>query len=246
MTNQHSIFADSEKNAITVKGCKFFIHKKDGVSLLYTRQYGNQPKQIKGIKKLSNLLQHHKLKHFVGQALTSNYKTFYDLIDIAMICDKYIISIHSGTKGNKQLDFFIKYAEKCENDTWSNFRKIKHAHWAVDLLIKQLHDPDNTTKLINDILNIYKHCKPIKNNIQRQNLLSDVIKIQKKRHKTITEFGHYEFRFLYIVMHLLSIEEKTGHQNARMFKQLLNMLTDENLDFHSFINKATYIGRRKK
>lgn len=171
--------------------------------------------------------------------ILKTFKSFKSLIDIEVINNKYIISIHAGEK--KETDFRIKYSELLNETTWSKARQIKHIHWAADLLIKHSHNPKKTIEFARDICTEYQQVKTIKTIFQRNNVLACALNHCTKdtrKWKKLNKYGYYDIDFLYVIMYLLCICEKSAHKKAYKFKDLLNNFAN-NLNFFDFIGQAT-------
>ena len=59
----------------------------------------------------------------------------------------------------------------------------------------------------------------------------------------MNDYGEYSVEFLYVLMKLLAIQEKTNRSDAYMFGQVIDALLEDKLDIFSIVSKAGYNGR---
>jgi hypothetical protein len=158
------------------------------------------------------------------------------------IDDRYIIAIYQGSYGeNPKLDFRIAYREWVDNQ-WTRIRQPKHIHWAVDLLVEKLNNKKLTTAFIQHMLNLYDEISPLKTKKDQTSLLDNVCFEKIDKFKNISN-GFYTIKFIYCIMYLLIVEEKTSSATAHMFKELLEKLKTKD-DFYGIVNTATHNGKK--
>jgi hypothetical protein len=63
-----------------------------------------------------------------------------------------------------------------------------------------------------------------------------------KKFEKLNNFGQYSVEFIGHIIELMSIEEKTGHEDAFMFKKVLTSIKDDK-DIFSIVSTATHNGR---
>lgn len=164
-------------------------------------------------------------------------------ISILNIDNKYIIAIYQGTYGdNPELDIKVAYREKF-GDKWTKIRQPKHIHWAVDILVKKVANEELLTGFVQHMLELYDKTTPLKNKKEQQELLQKISFKDIERFNSISN-GFYAIKFIYCVMYLLMVEEKTSNNSAHMFKDLLHDLVNKD-DFYGIVNKATHNGKKK-
>ena len=57
-------------------------------------------------------------------------------------------------------------------------------------------------------------------------------------------FGEYDVEFLYVLMQLLSVQEKTNRADAYMFGKIIDELLEAERDIFKIVSTAGYNGRR--
>ena len=136
--------------------------------------------------------------------------------------DNYILYVFQGTLST--FDIFLKY--KKGN---LRIRTPKHIHWAVDVLVK-LQGQKRLTK--NDYFTL-------------SNLVKNALKVIKiEDYKKLDYYGEYPVDFLFVLMLLLSIQEKTNRIDAYMFGSIIDELLESNYDIFRIVSKAGYSGRK--
>lgn len=159
-------------------------------------------------------------------------------INLIEIDDRYIIGIYQGQLS--EFDFRVAYREN-KNNSWTKVRQPKHIHWGVDLLMKQMSNPELTNKFIQYMLDLWDTSKGIKSNNERRYLV-DTINFDDIKQFMELNFGAYSIKFIYTVMKLLMIQEKTNNPKAFMFQSILKDLLDGK-DLYGIIGTATFAGK---
>lgn len=168
-------------------------------------------------------------------------------LKIFEVNDSFKLAIYKGSIS--KYDLLIKFIQKDEKriSGWSNVRTPKHIHWTVDMLIKLSHYPDETKKLVNFLIGIWKKTVPNKSAKERNESL-DLVEYIKKNRKNITKYaalnnkGEYSIKFILVLAKLLMQQEKNNNRKAYMFLHLLQKLKVGE-DIFSVISKATHNGR---
>ena len=154
----------------------------------------------------------------------------------------FYIGIYQGTISAQ--DIIIRYRQK-ENGLWSNPRTPKHIHWAVDLLIKQNIENNETQRLIEYLIDIWNNnIQPIRSEEDRERILNtqtllEEVNEEVSRYPTLVGKGEYSVKFLLLLARLLMIQEKTNNEGAFMFKNLLEQLK-EHKDIFQIVSTATH------
>ncbi|SRR5574344_508896 len=155
--------------------------------------------------------------------------------------DHFIIGVYQGTLS--EFDMLIRYRQLI-NGQWSKVRTPKHIHWAVDILIKQYENPNETNNFIQFLLNYWNTVQPITSEEERQKLL-DIDKLkaevneEAKSYDRLANIGEYSIKFLLLLAKLLMYQEKTNYHQAYMFKNLLEQLKNSS-DIFSVVSTATH------
>ena len=158
---------------------------------------------------------------------------------LEVVFDRFIIYVFKGTLS--QFDILIKYKE---NDT--RIRTPKHIHWVVDILLKQSKNRELTNDFLKLLQNCWNNCVPLTNNdfetiknyINRQWELLDFDKYIE-----LNNYGEYPIDFLFVLMNLLSVQEKTNRADAYMFGSIIDELLEDELDIFSIVSTAGFRGR---
>ncbi len=158
-----------------------------------------------------------------------------------ILTDGTVIGIFQGTRGsNPDLDIIIKYKDKY---TKRDVRTPKHIHWVIDLLIKKEHDRDLTLDFIGYMIEMYDKIEPFRNKEEQNKCeLKYTTPNNLKRFEKLNNYGQYSVEFIGHIIELMSIEEKTGHEDAFMFKKVLTAIKEEK-DIFSIVSTATHNGR---
>lgn len=154
----------------------------------------------------------------------------------------FYVAIYQGSLS--EFDVLIKYRQ-LENGKWTRIRTPKHIHWAVDLLIKQHLENNETERLIEHLITVWdNHIQPIKSEEDRTRILShqallEEVNKEASNYPTLAEKGEYSVKFLLLLARLLMIQEKTNYEGAFMFKNLLLQLK-EHKDIFKIVSTATH------
>lgn len=156
--------------------------------------------------------------------------------------DTYYVAIYQGTLS--EFDVLIKYRQ-FKNGQWSRVRTPKHIHWAVDLLIKQHLENNETESLLEHLIDVWdNNIQPIRSDEDRIRLLNhqillDEVNEEAAQYPALAEKGEYSVKFLLLLARLLMIQEKTNFERAFMFRNLLEQLREHN-DIFKIISTATH------
>ena len=190
----------------------------------------NQLKIVKGSQqiKVSKNVQNGKIE-------SGEYKTAI----LEIIFSNFTIYVFQG--GLSQFDILIKYREK-----ESRIRTPKHIHWVVDILLKQSKERELANDFLILLQKCWKECLPLTNNdfdsiksfITNQWSLLDYNKFEK-----LNDYGEYPIDFLFVLMNLLSVQEKTNRSDAYMFGKIIDELLEDELDIFKIVATAGFGGR---
>ena len=154
----------------------------------------------------------------------------------------FYVAIYQGSIS--PYDVLIKYRQ-LENGEWSRIRTPKHIHWAVDILIKQHLENNETEKLIDSLIDLWDNTiQPIRSEEERthlldpQTLLAEVNE-EASKYNELAGKGEYSVKFLLLLARLLMIQEKTNYEGAFMFRNLLEQLR-EHKDILKIVSTATH------
>lgn len=159
---------------------------------------------------------------------------------IEFVFTNYIIYVFQGTLST--YDIIIKY-RKDE----SRIRTPKHIHWVVDILMKMQGNESLTKDYLLKIQNCWNSCTPLTNNDfdSLKSLVEngkDAIEIE--HYYALNTFGEYDVEFLYVLMELLAVQEKTNRADAYMFGNIIEELLEADRDLFKIISTAGFGGRR--
>ena len=159
---------------------------------------------------------------------------------IEFIFDDYIIYVFQGTLS--KYDIIIKYRKD-----GTRIRTPKHIHWAVDILMKMQGNEDLTRKYLEAIQNCWNSCRPLQDNSYEtlEKLILDGEKsIDISQYKLLNNYGEYDVEFLYVLMELLAVQEKTNRSDAYMFGNIISELLEVDRDIFKIMSTAGFGGRR--
>ena len=141
-----------------------------------------------------------------------------------------------------KFDIMIKYKKDGKR-----IRTPKHIHWVVDILMKMQGNETLTKQYLKTIQNCWKACVPLTNNDFKtlKALIEDGEKeIDIEQYFNLNAFGEYDVEFLYVLMELLAVQEKTNREDAYMFGKIIEELLDTDRDIFKIISTAGFGGRR--
>ena len=159
---------------------------------------------------------------------------------IEFVFEKYTLYVFHGRLS--QYDIFIKY-----KSSGTRLRTPKHIHWVIDILIKMQYDKELTQDFLKEVKRIWNNSVGLEDNSYLtlkaliENNESD-IHIEKFR--SLDKYGEYPVEFLFVMMELLSVQEKTNRRDAYMFGNVINKLLEEHYDIFSIVSAAGYNGRK--
>lgn len=159
---------------------------------------------------------------------------------IEFVFTDYIIYVFQGNLS--QFDIVIKYKKDGKR-----IRTPKHIHWVVDILMKIQGNEELTKEYLLAIQNCWNTCVPLSNN--DFDTLKDLIETGEKDIKIgqffdLNVFGEYDVEFLYVLMELLAVQEKTNRADAYMFGKIIEELLETDRDIFKIISTAGFGGRR--
>ena len=159
---------------------------------------------------------------------------------IEFIFTDYIIYVFQGNLS--QFDIVIKYKKD-----GTRIRTPKHIHWVVDVLMKMQGNEILAKRYLLGIQNCWKSCVPLTNN--DYDTLKALIEngendIDIDQFFSLNAFGEYDVEFLYVLMELLAVQEKTNRADAYMFGNIIEELLDTDRDIFKIISTAGFGGRR--
>jgi len=158
--------------------------------------------------------------------------------------NNYSIHVFQGTLSPN--DILLKYSSPKNK----RLRTPKHIHWAVDLLLKKQANPTQTNDFLLCVGQYWTSCSIINgNSIQDITTIVNtaINNIPLSTFSVLDSYGEYPTDFLYILMCLLAVQEKTnatyGGTVAHMFGDVLNELSKNNLDIFKIMSTAGFGGR---
>lgn len=159
---------------------------------------------------------------------------------IEIILDNYTIYIFQGELS--KFDILIRY-----NKENKRLRTPKHIHWVVDVLMKLQANKQLTHNFLEHIKLCWNKTIPLSNN-DYQTLKESIIKeenqINLNEYLELNKYGEFNVEFLFLLMILLAIQEKTNRNDAYMFGNILAALLEEKLDIYKIVSTAGFNKRR--
>lgn len=159
---------------------------------------------------------------------------------IEFVFTDYIIYVFQG--GLSQFDIVIKYKKDGKR-----IRTPKHIHWVVDVLMKMQGDEELTKRYLLAIQNCWNTCTPLENNdfFTLKSLIENGENdIEIEQYTNLNIFGEYDVEFLYVLMELLAVQEKTNRPDAYMFGKIIEELLEADRDIFKIVSTAGFGGRR--
>ncbi|MCD7775359.1 MAG: hypothetical protein LUH40_07250 [Clostridiales bacterium] len=159
---------------------------------------------------------------------------------IEFVFTDYIIYVFQGNLS--QFDIVIKYKKD-----GTRIRTPKHIHWVVDVLMKMQGNEALAKRYLRAIQNCWNACTPLTNN--NYDTLKALIEngkndIDIEQYFALNAFGEYDVEFLYVLMELLAVQEKTNRADAYMFGNIIEELLETDRDIFKIISTAGFGGRR--
>jgi hypothetical protein len=154
----------------------------------------------------------------------------------------FYVAIYQGKLS--PYDVLIKYRQ-FEDGKWSRIRTPKHIHWAVDILIKQHMENNDTERLIDSLIDLWDNTiQPIRSEEERAQILDPTtllaeVNTEASKYNALAGKGEYSVKFLLLLARLLMVQEKTNYEGAYMFRNLLEQLR-EHKDIFKIVSTATY------
>lgn len=159
---------------------------------------------------------------------------------IEFIFTDYIIYVFQGTLS--KFDILIKYRKDNKR-----IRTPKHIHWVVDILMKMQGKEILTKQYLKSIQNCWIACVPLANNdfdTLKALIENGEKEIEIEQYYDLNAFGEYDVEFLYVLMELLAVQEKTNRSDAYMFGKIIEELLEADRDIFKIISTAGFGGRK--
>ena len=159
---------------------------------------------------------------------------------IEFVFSDYVIYVFQGSLS--RYDIIIKYRKN-----GMRIRTPQHIHWAVDILMKMQGNEELTRRYLESIQNRWNECAPLNNNdfeTIKTYILEGENEIHIKEFEQLNYYGEYNVEFLYVLMGLLAIQEKTNRPDAYMFGNIISELLKPERDIFKIMSTASFGGRR--
>ena len=159
---------------------------------------------------------------------------------IEYVFENYTIFVFEGKLS--QFDILVRYKKGT-----LRIRTPKHIHWVVDILMKMQGKEKLTKEFLEKIKTCWNNCKPLtdRNFDILKNLIEDGEKeMDINKFTALNAFGEYDVEFLYVLMQLLSVQEKTNRADAYMFGKIIDELLEAERDIFKIVSTAGFNGRR--
>lgn len=159
---------------------------------------------------------------------------------IEFVFSNYIIYVFQGQLS--PFDIVIKY--KKDN---GRIRTPKHVHWVADILMKMQGNEELTKDYLRAIQDYWNASVPLTSN--NYDTLKALVthgeaEIEIERYFSLNAYGEYDVEFLYVLMKLLVVQEKTNRADAYMFGDIIEELLETDRDIFKIISTADFSGRR--
>ena len=158
---------------------------------------------------------------------------------IEFVFENYILYVFQG--GISEFDILIKY-RKGE----MRLRTPKHIHWVIDILIKMQYKKELVRDFLYRMKDIWESSTGLQDNSYEalKRLIEEYeTRTQMERFEELSQYGEYPIDFLFVLMELLSTQEKTNREDAYMFGQIIDELLEEDFYFFWIVSRAGFTGR---
>lgn len=171
-----------------------------------------------------------------GIKINEGTKTVKNSI-IEFVVNNYTVFVFEGKKSDN--DIVIKYKKGK-----SRIRTPRHIHWVVDMLMKLQGDKDKAKAFLGKIQQCWEKCEQLKD--KKFETLKGLIEngIDTKEYNDLSIYGEYDVKFLYVLMKLLAVQEKTNREDAHMFNDIIKELQKDERDIFKIVSTAGFGGRR--
>ena len=156
----------------------------------------------------------------------------------------YILYVFPGTLSPN--DILLKY----KGPNTNSIRTPRHIHWAVDILLKKSNSQQLTNSFLNAVTQYWNSCGILPGRTYNDilNIINNATsQVQLQAYTQLDSFGEYPTEFLFVLMCLLAVQEKTNANHngtiAHMFGDILNELSKTSLDIFKIMSTAGFGGR---
>lgn len=150
----------------------------------------------------------------------------------------YTVFVFQGSLSEN--DILIKYRKEGQRR-----RTPKHLHWVVDILMKRQGNEALTREFLFTLQNDWRTCRPLRNNnystLRRR--ISAKVNESTAQYAELNSYGEYPIDFLYTILVLLMIQEKTNRADAYLFGGILDELIKEECDIFKIVAAASLNAR---
>lgn len=150
--------------------------------------------------------------------------------------ENYTLYVFPGTLSKN--DFLIKYSKE-----GTRIRTPKHIHWVTDILMKMQGNSKLCKSFLKRMNELWKETFPLDDN-SYDSIESIVMAYGYPEYDALNQYGEYSIEFLFVLMKLLMVQEKTNRPDAYMFGSIMNQLLEEPLDIFKVVSTAGFGGRR--
>lgn len=153
--------------------------------------------------------------------------------------ERYEIFVFQGNLS--EFDIVIKYKKD-----GSRIRTPKHIHWVVDVLMKMQGNEALTKRFLHMIHICWNRCTPLDNNdydTLKELIIRGESVVKIEDYEDLNAYGEYDVEFLYVLMELLAVQEKTNRADAYMFGSIIEQLLEVDRDIFKIVSTAGFRGR---
>lgn len=142
----------------------------------------------------------------------------------------YILALYKYPQSVRYL--MLKYRQKDKNTVlkWSRVRGPKQLYWAIDVILKMQHNPDEAQAFLELLVELWnEQIQPLRTESEKQ-LALDVEKLKREVNAEAEEYlswaakGVYSIKFLYLINKLLMLQNRHSASEQEMLKKLLEPL----------------------
>lgn len=104
-------------------------------------------------------------------------------------------------------------------------------------------NPSLTKSFLQTMKKYWDNCKPLQNNDFESIKKIAEYKFDSNKYTDLNRYGEYDIEFVFSLIRLLSVQEKTNRVDAYMFGKILDELLKDSLDIFKIVSTAGFGGR---
>lgn len=104
-------------------------------------------------------------------------------------------------------------------------------------------NPNLTKSFLRTMKKYWDNCKPLQNNDFKS--IKEIVNCEfdSSEYADLNRYGEYDIEFVFSLIRLLSVQEKTNRADAYMFGNILDELLKDSLDIFKIVSTAGFSRR---